>query len=217
MAVSCEWLCLTEAQESANPPMSSGMLFSSSVRQEQPSSSHPSSAPPSFPPRRKKLARWIWPLFSGLFFPTFDSGYAPLPSTLELFNLEGQRRMGKVRCMYLEGECFGGSFGKNSWGDGVIRGWECREMAWGENGEERQSRAGGSGGTTVAAQSCQTRLGPLGRIGCSQQSRAPSAPSLGTADPIHLSPQAHVLALPCLLSLPNISSALPHNCPEVRF
>lgn len=101
--------------------MSSGTLFSSSVRQEQPSSSHPSSAPPSFPPRRKKLARGIWRVFSGLFFPTFDSGYAPLPSPLELFNLEGQRRMGKVRCMYLEGECFGGSFGKTA-GEVVLSG-----------------------------------------------------------------------------------------------
>lgn len=56
--------------------------------------------------------------------------------------------------MYLEGKCFGGSFGKNSWGGGVIRGRECREMALGENRKERQSRAGGNGGTTVAAQSC---------------------------------------------------------------
>lgn len=29
--------------------------------------------------------------------PSSDSGYAPLPSALELFNLEGQRRTGKVR------------------------------------------------------------------------------------------------------------------------
>lgn len=57
------------------------------------------------PSRRKSQHRGF--VFRGI-FATFDLGWVPLPSPLELFNLEGQRRKDKVRCVYLERECFGG-------------------------------------------------------------------------------------------------------------
>jgi len=86
-------------------------------------------------------------------------------------------------------------------GSGCERGGEA-EPSWGERRNgcgcselPNSSRAPGQDQRLPAVTSCL----------CS---------SLGTAYPIQLSPQGHVLALPCLLSL---SSALPRNHPEVRF
>lgn len=64
--------------------------------------------------QEEKPAQGIWPVLSVGFFSYFWLGIVPLPSPLELFNLEGQRRTGKVHCVYLERECFGGKVWKTA-------------------------------------------------------------------------------------------------------
>lgn len=48
------------------------------------------------PSKKEKARKGDLACVFRVILPTFDSGYAPLPTTLELFNLEGQRRTGKV-------------------------------------------------------------------------------------------------------------------------
>lgn len=122
------------------PPCPLGI--SSSASPQQSSSPHPRSVLLNVPPGRKANAgnlAWVFRVF----FPTFDVGQVPLPSPLELFNLEGQRRKGKVRWVHLEWECFGGKVWKTAGELVLTRGWEGIEMAQGETREERQSRAVG--------------------------------------------------------------------------
>lgn len=106
-----------------------------------------------------------------------------------------------------------GKFWENSWADGVIRGWECKEIARGEKGEERKR------GSREAC-GCSELLNP---------SQAPWAESAALKS--FVLPQLQFLAqlipsrsccgptcsLPCLLSLPNTSCALPRHFPGERF
>lgn len=115
MAVSCEWSRLTAAQE--------GECQSSSVRWDvifllsltRAAFLIPSKlSTAELPSKEEKASKGDLACVFRVIFPMFYLGYAPLPTTLELFNLEGQRRTGKVRWAYLAGECFGGSFGKTA-------------------------------------------------------------------------------------------------------
>ena len=95
------------------------------------------------PSKEEKASKGDLACVFRVIFPMFDSGYAPLPSTLELFNLEGQRRTGKVHRMYLEGECFGGSFGKTA-GEVVLSGGgNAEKWLWVRTGGRGRADLGG--------------------------------------------------------------------------
>jgi len=147
-------------------------------------------------------------VLSGLSFPCLTRDTQPSPPLWNCLTWKGKGEGAKSAECMLRGERFVGKFWGKSWGGGGIRGQERREMALGANGEERQSRAGGSGGTAVAAQSCRTRLGPLGRISGSQQSRAASAPLLALLIPSSSHRRATCSLFPasCPYPLPSLAT-----------
>lgn len=124
--------------------MSGGTLFSSSARQEQPSSSHPSSAPPSFPPRRKKLTRGIWLVFSGLFFLRLTWDTRPSPPLWNCLTWKDKGEWAKSAECILRGNVSGEVLGKTA-GEVVLSGvGNAEKWLWVRTGRRGRAELGGT-------------------------------------------------------------------------
>lgn len=119
--------------------------------------------------------------------------------------------------MYLEGECFGGSFEKTA-GEVVLSGGgNAEKQLWVRRERRGRAELGGAEQPPWLLRVAELVSGPWAGSAAPSSHELPLLLLLALLIPIHFSPQAHVLTLPCLLSLPNISSALPRNLLEVRF
>lgn len=94
------------------------------------------------PSRRKSQHRRYGLCFQGFFFLLLTWDRCPSPALWNYLTWKDKGERAKSAEYILRGNVLGEGL-ENSWGAGVNREWEGREMTQGETWEERQSRAVG--------------------------------------------------------------------------